>query len=200
MAQGTIQAPGGPTLSTARLSLQPLREAHAEGLHPAFTDPGVMHYWDLPVSRSLDETRRRIRFSMSFSPDWHRAWVVTAAGSGTVMGLVNYHHRESWNARLEIGYLLGRRYWGRGLMAEAVARLVAHCFEDLGTHRIEATIEPTNLASIRVAERLGFRQESGLLRDRLLIGGEPRSVMMYALLKPDWAAARRAEETPRPRE
>lgn len=191
MAQGTSPAPAYPALSTERLLLQPLQESHAEGLHPAFADPEVMHYWDLPVSRSLDETRRRVRFSMSFSPDWHRAWVVSSRGGATVMGLVNYHHRESWNARLEIGYLLGRAHQGRGYMGEAVARLLAHCFDDLGTHRIEVTIEPTNRPSIRVAERLGFQRESGLLRDRLMIGGEPRSVVMYALLKPDWARTAR---------
>lgn len=193
MAQG-IQPQAGPALFTERLCLRPLHEAHAEGLHLAFADPEVMHYWDLPASRSLDETRRRIRFSMSFSPDWHRAWAVTSR-EGEVLGLVNYHHREAWNARLEIGYLLDRRYWGQGVMGEAVARLLAYCFDELGTHRIEVTIEPANTPSIRVAERLGFRRESGLLRDRLLIGGEPRSVVMYALLKPEWL--RRAAESPR---
>jgi len=51
-------------------------------------------------------------------------------------------------------------------------------------HRIEATIEPENTASIRLAERLGFRRE-GLLRDRHLVEGRYRSVAMFALFPDD---------------
>jgi RimJ/RimL family protein N-acetyltransferase len=46
----------------------------------------------------------------------------------------------------------------------------------------------SNICSIRLAERLGFRTE-GLLRDRLWAGGEPRTIMMYASLHPDWNAS-----------
>ena len=59
--------------------------------------------------------------------------------------------------------------------------LVASRFKDLDTHRVEATIQPENVASIRLAERLGFRWE-GVLRDRLLVDGSYRTVAMYALL------------------
>jgi ribosomal-protein-alanine N-acetyltransferase len=70
-------------------------------------------------------------------------------------------------------------------MAEAARALLTHCFTTLQTHRVEAEIEPANLRSIRFAERLGFQSE-GLLRDRLWVNGEPRSILMYALLRPDW--------------
>ena len=66
--------------------------------------------------------------------------------------------------------------------------LLDHCFGGLGTHRVEATIEPANLASIRLAERLGFRRESGLLRDRILVGGQFRGVLLYGLVETDWLA------------
>jgi RimJ/RimL family protein N-acetyltransferase len=72
-------------------------------------------------------------------------------------------------------------------MREAMAALLRHCFDDLDTHRVEAEIEPENAASIRLAERLGFQRE-GLLRDRMFVAGEPRSVFMYALLQPAWSA------------
>jgi ribosomal-protein-alanine N-acetyltransferase len=61
--------------------------------------------------------------------------------------------------------------------------LLDHCFTSLDTHRIEARIEPGNHASIGLAEALGFVQE-GLMRDWLFVGGEPRSMLLYALLRP----------------
>jgi [ribosomal protein S5]-alanine N-acetyltransferase len=72
-------------------------------------------------------------------------------------------------------------------MQEGMRVLIAHCFEALGTHRIEAEIEPENLRSARLADRLGFQRE-GLLRDRAFVSGQPRSVWMYALFRPDWDA------------
>ena len=73
--------------------------------------------------------------------------------------MVNYHHREARNARLEIGYILAPSHQGRGLMTEAVEALVAYCLGELAAHRIEALIHPDNTASIRLVERLGFRCE-----------------------------------------
>ena len=67
-------------------------------------------------------------------------------------------------------------------MEEAVRAVLGHCFGVLDTHRVEAEIEPENKASIRLAERVGFQRE-GLLRDRMFVGGEPRSVLMYSLLR-----------------
>jgi ribosomal-protein-alanine N-acetyltransferase len=73
-------------------------------------------------------------------------------------------------------------------MREAVQPLLRYCFEDLGMHRIEATIVPDNVAGIRFAESLGFQQESGILRDRLRVGAEYRDIVMYGLLHATWQA------------
>jgi RimJ/RimL family protein N-acetyltransferase len=64
---------------------------------------------------------------------------------GAPVGFVNYHHREDWNRRLELGFMLGRPFWGRGLMAEALAALIHHSLGGLGMIRIEATVQPDNL-------------------------------------------------------
>ena len=73
-------------------------------------------------------------------------------------------------------------------MTEAMHALLRHCFDGLRTHRVEAEIEPDNVRSKRLAERLGFRRE-GLLRDRLCVAGEPRSIWMYALSSPSGSAS-----------
>ena len=74
---------------------------------------------------------------------------------------------------------------GRGYMQEAVGAVLTHCFTTLGIHRVEAEIEPGNVRSARLAERLGFQRE-GLLRERLFVANEPRTVQMYSLLRSEW--------------
>jgi RimJ/RimL family protein N-acetyltransferase len=65
--------------------------------------------------------------------------------------------------------------------------LLRHCFETLDVHRIEALIVPENVRSIRLVEHLGLRFEGGPLRDRLSSGsGEWMSVLIFALLSPEW--------------
>jgi ribosomal-protein-alanine N-acetyltransferase len=74
-------------------------------------------------------------------------------------------------------------------MREAMGVFLAHCFGALESHRIEATIEPANVASIRLAERLGFQCEGGPMRDRLRVDGAYRSLLMYGLLEETWRRA-----------
>ena len=68
-------------------------------------------------------------------------------------------------------------------MQEAMQALIAHCFEALGTHRIEAEIQPENLRSARSADRLGFQREGSFvgLSSRLAT-----FYLEYGLSRPDW--------------
>ena len=105
--------------------------------------------------------------------------------------MVNYHHRDARNGRLEIGFILAPAHCGSGLAREAVEALLRHCFVTLGIHRIEAQIAPANTASLRLIERLGFRLEGGPMRDRLRTADAGWiSVLMYALLDTDWQDGR----------
>ena len=79
-----------------------------------------------------------------------------------------------------IGYWIDSRVAGRGIMPTAVALAVDHCFRVLHLHRIEVNIRPENTASLRVVEKLGFRDEG--LRERYLhIAGEWRDHRTFAL-------------------
>ena len=177
-----------PILETPRLRLRPLIASDAEPLHGCYGDPEAMRYWDFPASLDPAQTAERLSQSLRTDPKWHAAWAVLLKDGEQFLGMVNYHHREPWYQRLEVGYILARPYWRRGFMSEAMLAFLGHCFAGLGTHRVEATIEPENVDSIRLVERLGFRRE-GLLRDRLLVDGTYRSVLMFALLEGEWRTA-----------
>jgi ribosomal-protein-alanine N-acetyltransferase len=93
--------------------------------------------------------------------------------AGIVHGSMNSAH---------IGYWVDRRVAGRGVMPTSVALVVDHCFGAVGLHRIEVNIRPENLASQRVVEKLGFREEG--VRERFLhIAGDWRDHLTYALTR-----------------
>jgi ribosomal-protein-alanine N-acetyltransferase len=174
------------TLATERLILRQIVEADAEGLHAAYGDAEAMRYWDFPPTRDVGETVVNIRRSRRAGMLRQGVWAIVLPANCCV-GLINYHHREPWNRRLELGWILAPAYWRRGLMTEAAQAVLGYCFNRLRVHRIEALIEPDNTASRALAAKLGFAQEGGPLRDRLCVAGEYRSVLMYGLLQPDWA-------------
>jgi RimJ/RimL family protein N-acetyltransferase len=171
--------------ATDRLHLRRLLPDDAPGLHLAYGDADAMRFWDGRPSRDLAQTEERIRRSLATDPSWHVAWGLLTKKHRQFVGMVNYHGRQDSHRRLALGWILVPRFERQGYTAEAVRALLDHCFETLHMHRIEAEIEPANARSIRLAERLGFRSE-GLLRDRLWVSGEPRSCLMYALLRNEW--------------
>ncbi len=178
-------SPPIPELLTERLRLRALAMTDAPSLHLAYGNANSMRFWDTQASQNLAETESRISRSVSADTEWHAAWGVLERSDGQFVGMVNYHARQSWSRRLAVGWILVPQYERRGYMQEAMRALLSHCFDTLDTHRIEAEIEPDNARSARLAERLGFQRE-GLLRDRLNVGGKPRSCWMYSLLYPEW--------------
>jgi ribosomal-protein-alanine N-acetyltransferase len=167
------------------LLLRAWEEADAEALHAAFGDPETMRFWDSPPRRDVADTASMIRDSLAADPRFHTAFAVTLRDGGQPVGMVNYHDRRPVRRRLAVGWILIRSWQHQGIMREAVPALLNRCFEQLGTHRIEARIEAENTPSVALAEWLGFQRE-GLMRDWMFVDGEPRSPCLYALLPHDW--------------
>jgi [ribosomal protein S5]-alanine N-acetyltransferase len=83
-----------------------------------------------------------------------------------------------------VGYWVDSSVAGRGVTTAAVALVVDHCFGRVGLHRLEATVRPENVASIRVLTKLGFRKE-GLFRRYLDVDSAWRDHYCYALTVED---------------
>ncbi len=130
--------------------------------------------------------RHRIgRYREDYAQGTAIAFFIFERGSGKLSGgitLGNIRHGVSQSGH--IGYWIGERYAGRGMMTDAVKVLARFSFDTLRLHRIEAACIPDNIRSIRVLEKAGFRRE-GLLRSYLRINGIWQDHYLYARIADD---------------
>jgi ribosomal-protein-alanine N-acetyltransferase len=89
------------------------------------------------------------------------------------------------HSRAELGYWIGRSYWGQGHCTEAAEALVDYGFAQLGLNRIEAWHFAENPASGRVIHKVGMLHE-GQMRQRVRRWGEFKNLDFYAILRSDW--------------
>jgi RimJ/RimL family protein N-acetyltransferase len=112
-------------------------------------------------------------------------WVVEERATGAFVGRVGLHYPEGWPDR-EVGWALARPFWGRGYATEAGRAAIEVAFGRLGWQRIISLIDPANVRSVRLAERLGERRDC-----EAVVRGH--RVAVYALAKADWMASGRKE-------
>ena len=111
-------------------------------------------------------------------------FAVTRKEDGWIIGAIGLTFEQE-HARAEIGYWIGLPFWNYGYATEAAAAAMTYAFDELLIHRITAQNFVRNVASGRVLEKLGMRQE-GLLREHLLKNGVWEDVIIRAILRSDW--------------
>ena len=178
-----------PIINTPRTVLRWISEHDIDSLYEIFSDPQVMRYWStvpLPNREAAAELQREIAEGNESEKMFK--WGVALRDSGSVIGTATLFNLNLDNGRAELGYAMGRAYWGKGYMNEALKALVSHAFEVMGLRRLEADVDPRNAASIRTLERLGFQRE-GFLRERWHVNGEIQDALFYGLLRHEWVAS-----------
>lgn len=170
-----------PTLTTARLVLRQLREDDAAALFGVLSDAEVMLWWSSGPHASLAETEAYVKGNASEGQGYH-CWAITP-GDDVALGWVILIDGKPQVK--EIGYILHRDHWGTGIACEAVARVIAHGFDDLGLRRIFADTDPENGGSIALLERLGFQRE-GRLRGEWETHIGVRDSLIFGLLQGEW--------------
>ncbi|MFP4186675.1 MAG: GNAT family N-acetyltransferase [Acholeplasmataceae bacterium] len=107
-------------------------------------------------------------------------WAITIKGEDRLIGTIGLHQRDQRNEKVrEIGYVLDDTYWNRGIVTEAVRRVIAHAFQDLGMERIRCGHHPDNGASRRVIEKCGFVYTHDEIRKRS--DGREETIVMYEI-------------------
>jgi RimJ/RimL family protein N-acetyltransferase len=147
-------------VETERLLLRGWRDEDVEPYARLCADPEVMKYIGGGATLTLEESGTQISW---FVRHWEERgfgpWVVEEKASGAFIGFTGLVYQDEWTEgehKTEVGWRVGRSYWGQGLATEAAMASVRYGFEELSLERIISIIQPENVASRRVAEKAGL--------------------------------------------
>jgi RimJ/RimL family protein N-acetyltransferase len=163
-------------LRDGALVLRPWREEDAPAVCEACQDEEIQRWMPIiPRPYTMEDALAFVRDDIGLGP--HQFAVSL---DGLVVASVGLRLEQFQKA--EVGYWCARPARGRGLVPRAVRLVCSYAFSELGIERMQVTFDPENVASRRVAEKLGFRRE-GLLRSYMRNpDGTRRDALMYSLL------------------
>jgi RimJ/RimL family protein N-acetyltransferase len=143
------------TLETDRLILRMFREDDFEASAKICADPDVMRYLGdgKPLTRA-EAWRQMAMILGHWGLRGYGLWAVEERATGTLIGRIGHFNPEGWPG-FELGWVLGKPYWGRGYATEGARRALDYAVTEMGRDHVISLIYPPNAASIRVAERLG---------------------------------------------
>jgi 8-oxo-dGTP diphosphatase len=177
-------ADGGQDLATQRLNLRPVTASDI----PLIVDlAGDAEVAEQTTSIPHPLTGPQVEdWLAGHSTDNECTFAVTRKDDGQFIGVVGLTQSDGDQA--EIGYWIGRTFWGNGFATEAVRRVLRHGFGPLGMKQIEASIFPENAASARVLDKTGFTR-AGLSAVPAPARGGDREAIVYTVDRVGFARA-----------
>ena len=180
-----MKLPKQPVIETERLVLRLVEKGDLPALFVVNSDRKVFRYsprvhWKTPsdgrawFSRIM--THRKNGATIQF--------VIVLRESGLPIGTFAVFNFDESVGSAEVGYVLGWRHWGKGLIKETLAAFVPFAFETLKLKRLEAELDPRNLASAKALVRVGFSHE-GCRRSNYFSKGEITDTGLYGMLNED---------------
>jgi RimJ/RimL family protein N-acetyltransferase len=166
-----------PTIETERLTLRPFREDDVAALFELSQDPDVVRYVGDRRVPTLQEAWRAVAGWIGhWAMRGYGQWAIEERSSGRFIGRAGIINPAEWPGP-ELGYLLGRTFWGQGYATEAARKAMGWGFERIGFTDLISLIDPDNAASIAVAMRLGesLQGEGDVMGHRVLIYGISRA-------------------------
>ena len=176
-------------IETERLILRPWQESEAEILYKYAKDPDIGPVAGWMPHTSVENSLEIIR-TVFAAPETYAVVLKETGepvGSCGIMFTDGLHSPDMKSSEAEIGYWIGRPYWGQGLIPEAVERLLARCFKELNLEVVWCGYYDGNTKSKRVCEKCGFKYHH-TNHDITSPLGDRRTEHFYNMTKEDYNA------------
>ncbi|MGB3737602.1 MAG: GNAT family N-acetyltransferase [Ilumatobacter sp.] len=185
-----MSVPRFEPLLTDRLTIRPLRPDDVDPLWKRRNDTSTAEFqnWTLPYPKEKAQqlVDEMVGFDAAPPPDGWIQFAIDDAVTGLPIGDLALGLTFAGRCA-EIGWSIDATQRGRGVATEAAATLVTWLFESVGVTRVQAMTHPDNLASVRVAERIGMVFE-GHTRNSYWVGDENSDDWIFAMTRDDWTA------------
>ncbi|AFC86492.1 GNAT family N-acetyltransferase [Frateuria aurantia] len=180
-----------PALQGHHVRLEPLAQAHAEGLRLAVAD-GELHRLWYTSAPAPDAVEAYLQAALHATSDGQaQAFAVRSMASGAIVGTTRYCHADAVNRRLEIGYTWYAASAQRtGVNTESKYLLLRHAFEQLDCIAVEFRTHWLNQRSRAAIARLGARQDGILRNHSRLPDGSLRDTVVFSIIASEWPAVK----------
>ncbi|MDF1546995.1 MAG: GNAT family protein [Bacteroidales bacterium] len=176
-----------PEIITSRLLLRPLVLTDADAFFGYRSNAEVNKYqgW-IPktIADAHEFIKHRIAPAIDIKDTWFQFAIINKE-TGVLIGDVGLHFLAGDDFQAEVGCTINQYYQGKGYATEALKECINYLFNELDKRRVIASIDPRNIQSVKLIERLGFRKEA-YFKESLLINGEWCDDVVYAILKHEW--------------
>jgi len=170
-------------LETKRLIMRWFREEDYEQFQEMCANAEVMRFLgDGKPMAPMEVWRQMATFMGHWYFRGYGIWAVEEKESGKLVGRIGFMNPAGWPG-FELGWTLRRECWGKGFATEAARRALEYAFTDMSRDHVISLIAPENVASIKVAERLGETVEGSTQ----VMG---RDVLIYGIDREVWRKTR----------
>lgn len=177
--------PPDPPLADHVIALEPLRATHVTAMHALGDDEDVVRFTLLPTALDLETARNWVeRYTVGWGDGTLGGFAIESAAERAFLGFIGVVRYDAAGKTAELGYIVAPEARGRGVAARALGLLTAWCLDELGLERVELRIDPANLPSLRLAERVGYIRE-GVLRSMPFKDGLRADLVVYSRLPGD---------------
>ena len=183
-----MQKLGTRTLETERLILRRFSPRDAEDMYRNWaSDPEVTRFLTWPCHTSPEGTRALLeQWAEKYADGTYFNWAIEYRRSRQAIGSIAVGKLNEEIGSAELGYCIGREYWGQGIMPEACEELIRHAFEDLNVIKIWCAYYEGNEQSKKVQEKVGFKYQwttEGLEVKQM---NEVRTGVVNCLTREEW--------------
>src|SRR5215831_16763561 len=149
-----------PYLETARLRLRQLKEEDANEIFILRSDESVNEFLDRPKAVTLDDALQHIsKISKNINNNEAIMWAICLKDNSTLIGTICLWNIVKENDYAELGYELLPQFQGKGIMQDALSKVIEYGFENLKLKTIEAWLSSKNLRSIKLLEKNNFKRD-----------------------------------------
>lgn len=180
-----------PSLESERCIMRPLCLHDAPAIFLLASDPQIARYTAIfgpTPHQSLQETKKFIQRCLTLQQNnYGMIWVILEKYSNAIIGMMSLFGYSSAHKKAEFGYVLSPSHWGHGIMTEISKLLTNYAFTELCLVRLQATVDPENIGSIRVLTKCGLQYE-GLMHNYYIVNNICCNRAMYAMTREDFFA------------
>lgn len=150
-----------PILTTNRLTLRQLLINDEQEIFTLRSDSEINKYLDRQLSNTIDDARNFInKVNENINKNDSLYWAITLSDKNILVGTICLFSFSDENDKCEIGYELLVNYQGQGIMKEAVEKVIDYAFNTIKVQKIEAIFHRDNQSSIKLLEKLSFRDSN----------------------------------------